>query len=151
MTDDISRVITWEELQAYGREQKKIEPKQEQKIPVVTWSWHNCDKVHKTAATVIKCSLNKYYHNGQNAHKPSIRQHGKGSWAVIKEFWSEIYYTTHNGRSNNQQHKIFDVAMFDSYESAAMFYKEVSVNCWDDNCNGGSCRDIKDSIVKVAL
>ena len=151
MTNDISKQITWEELQSFGKERIRVEPKQEVKIPVSTWSWHNCDKAHKTPATFIKCSLNKYYHNGENAHKPSIRQHGSGEWAVIKEFWSDTYYRTHNGRRNNLTHMIFEVALFKTYEGAVAFHKEVSVDCWDDNCNGGTCRDLKNSIIKIAV
>jgi hypothetical protein len=119
-------------------------------IPITTWSRHNCAKSHRNAATFLECCLNKYYHNGENAHKPSIRLHGEGEWAVIKESWSDVYYTEHSGRRNNQTHKIFEVALLPTYEVACSFYEKVSSACWDDNCRGGRCVELREQIVKIS-
>lgn len=148
---DVSKEITWEELQNFGIPPKKVEPKKVIKIPVSTWSWHNCDKSHKTSTTLLKCSLDKYYFNGSNAHKPSIRIRGYGNWAVLKESWSETYYTTHNGRSNNQTHKIFEVALHETYEDAVEAHQKLSHACWDDDCSGRSCRYLRGVIIKVVI
>jgi hypothetical protein len=118
-------------------------------ISVSTWSFHNCQAAHKTAKAFLKCCLDKYYHNGENSHKPSIRIHGSGEWAVVKESWSDIYYTEHNGKRNNQTHKIFEVGLFSTYEAACSFHEQVSSVCWDDSCRGGRCGDLKESIIKI--
>jgi hypothetical protein len=122
------------------------------KIPVSTWTMHNCDKSHRDAKSFIKCCLNKYYYNGENAHKPSIRSYGSGSWAVIREMWSDVYYTEHNGKRNNQQYKIFEITTYTTYEEATNYYSKLAAGCWDcDNCRGGYCLNLQSSIVKVTI
>lgn len=121
------------------------------KLPVSTWYRHNCTSAHRTSRTFIKCCLDRYYFNGENAHKPSIRLHGaeNGDWIVIRESWSDVYYTEHNGRRNNQTHKVFEVAILNTYEAACDFYDTVSYSCDEDTCHGGRCLNLKDAIVKV--
>ena len=123
----------------------------EKTIPVKTWSIHNCSSSHRNANSFLKCCLNKYYYNGRNAHKPSIRIGGRGNWAVMKESWSETYYTEHNGRRNDQTHKIFEIVLFDSYEAVCEIFARDLRQCWDDDCRGGSCVNLKPEIVKVLI
>lgn len=121
------------------------------KLRVSAWSRHNCTSAHRTSRTFIKCCLDRYYFNGENAHKPSIRFHGaeNGDWVVIRESWSDVYYTEHNGRTNNQTHKVFEVAILNTYEAACDFYDMVSSSCWEDTCNGGRCVNVRQTIIKV--
>lgn len=142
--------INWSELVANAEHMEPWEKKapKKQKAPVITWSSCQCSKSHKTSRTFFECAIGKKYsHNGSNAHLNRVYPEGSGDWAVMSERWSEVYYSEHNGKTNNLQHLQVFIKLFETFEEASDYFLRAKENCDMIATNSSLYK----AVVKVAL
>ena len=119
-------------------------------VPVQTWKFHRCEKNHKSAKTFMECALRKYTPNvSGKLTLPSISVRGEGNWACIHELASDSYYTTHNNREINHQHRILEVSLFETMEEAHSYYLSQDYYCDGPGRHSPRCVGMWDNIIRV--